>query len=43
VRFIPLIDATMTGRDGEAPQQRPFVAVARDHVQVAYEASDGAP
>jgi hypothetical protein len=43
VRFIPLIDATMTGRDGEAPQQRPFVAVARDHVQVAYEASDRAP
>jgi hypothetical protein len=43
VRFIPLVDATMTGRNGEAPQQRPFVAVARDHVQVAYEASDEAP
>ena len=38
VRFIPLIDATMMGRDGEPPQQLPFVAVARDHVQVAYEA-----
>jgi hypothetical protein len=30
----------MTGRNGEAPEQRPFVAVARDHVQVAYEAPD---
>ncbi len=38
VRFIPLVNATMTGRDGEPPQQRPFVAVARDHIQVAYEA-----
>jgi hypothetical protein len=42
VRFVPLVDATMTGRNGEAPQQLPFVAVARDHVQVAYEASDEA-
>ena len=38
VHFIPLIDATITGRNGESPQQRPFIAVARDHVQVAYEA-----
>ena len=42
VRFIPLVDATITGRNGEAPQRRPFIAVARDHVQVAYEASDDA-
>jgi hypothetical protein len=40
VRFIALVNATMTGRDGEPPQERPFVAVARDHVQVAYEATD---
>jgi hypothetical protein len=37
VRFIPMVNATMTGRDGEPPQQRAFVAVARDHIQVAYE------
>jgi hypothetical protein len=40
VRFLPLVNATVTGRNGEPPQQRPFIAVARDHVQVAYEATD---
>lgn len=40
LRFIALVNATVTGRNGEPPRQRPFVAVARDHVQVAYEASD---
>jgi hypothetical protein len=40
VRFIPLIDATITGRNGEPPELRPFIAVARDHIQVAYEAPD---
>jgi len=40
VRFIALVNATVTGRDGEPPIQRPFIAVARDHVQVAYEAFD---
>jgi len=38
VAFIPLIDATISGRNGERPEQRPFIAVARDHVQLAYEA-----
>ena len=38
VEFIPLIDATLTGRSGEPPVRRAFVAVARDHVQIAYEA-----
>jgi hypothetical protein len=38
VEFIPLIDATVSGRDGETPVQRPFIAVAREHVQLAYEA-----
>jgi hypothetical protein len=37
VRFIPMVKATMTGRDGEPPEQHAFVAVARDHIQVAYE------
>jgi hypothetical protein len=40
VRFIALVNATITGRNGEPPQEQPFVAVARDHVQVAYEATD---
>jgi hypothetical protein len=38
VEFIPLIDATVSSRDGERPVQRAFIAVAREHVQVAYEA-----
>jgi hypothetical protein len=38
MQFIALVDATISGRDGEAPVQRPFIAVARDHVQLAYEA-----
>jgi hypothetical protein len=38
VQFIPMIDATISGRNGEPPVQRPFIAVARDQVQVAYEA-----
>ena len=38
VEFIALVDATITGRNGESPEHRPFIAVARDHVQVAYEA-----
>jgi hypothetical protein len=40
VRFIALVNATITGRNGEPPREQPFVAVARDHVQVAYEATD---
>ena len=40
VCFIALTDATVTGRNGGQPKQRPFVAVARDHVQVAYEAGE---
>jgi hypothetical protein len=38
VQFIPLIDATISGRDGQPPVERPFIAVARHHVQLAYEA-----
>jgi hypothetical protein len=40
VQFIPLVNATITGRSGEQPVERAFIAVARDHVQVAYEAND---
>jgi hypothetical protein len=40
MRFIALVDATVTGRNGEPPEPRPFIAVALDHVQVAYEAPD---
>ncbi len=40
VEFIPLVNAVVTGRSGEPPVERPFIAVARDHVQVAYEATD---
>jgi hypothetical protein len=37
VEFIPLIDATISSRNGERPVERPFIAVAREHVQIAYE------
>lgn len=38
VQFIPLVDATISGRDGEPEVKRAFIAVARQHVQLAYEA-----
>jgi hypothetical protein len=38
VEFIPMLNATITGRNGEPPIQRAFIAVAREHVQLAYEA-----
>jgi len=40
VEFIPLIDATVSDRNGGPSVQRPFIAVAREHVQLAYEAQD---
>ena len=40
VEFIPLVNAVVSGRGGEPPVERAFIAVARDHVQVAYEATD---
>ena len=33
-----LVDVTVSARNGSEPEHRPFVAVARDHIQVAYEA-----
>ena len=40
VEFIPLVNAVVSGRGGEPPVERAFIAVARDHVQVAYEATE---
>lgn len=38
IQFIPLVDVTVSTRNGAEPEHRPFVAVAREHIQVAYEA-----
>jgi hypothetical protein len=35
--FISLVDAELTALDGAGSEHRDFVAVARDHVQIAYE------
>ena len=41
VSFIPLANAHITHLDdGEAPDHMSFVAVARDHVTIAYEDVD---
>jgi Family of unknown function (DUF6812) len=40
IQFIPMVDATITGRHGEPPVLLPFIAVARDHIQIAYEDRD---
>ncbi len=41
--FIALVDAKVSSRDGSEPVNRDFIAVARDHVQVAYEDPEAAP
>jgi hypothetical protein len=35
--FIPIVNATISGLDGDEAGYLPFIAVARDHVQLAYE------
>ena len=35
--FIPLVNCQVADLNGGEPERRKFVAVARDHVQVAYE------
>ena len=35
--FISLVDAELTALDGAGSERRDFVAVAREHVQIAYE------
>ena len=37
VNFIQLTNARISSLDGEGTEERPFIAVARVHVQVAYE------
>lgn len=40
LRFISLADAEISDLNGGDPERRPFIAVARDHVQVAFEDRD---
>ena len=37
MQFLPVVDATISARNGETPVERAFIAVARDHIQLAYE------
>jgi hypothetical protein len=42
IAFIPLTDAEITLiANGNGPEQREFIAVAREHVQLAYPAPRG--
>lgn len=41
IHFIAMSNAVVRSLNGDAPEQHGFIAVARDHVQVAYEANDG--
>jgi Family of unknown function (DUF6812) len=34
--FVPMVNAELTPLDGGAPESRPFVAVARTHIQLAF-------
>ncbi len=38
LKFISLVEAEVTDLDSGKTEKRAFIAVARDHVQVAYEA-----
>ena len=40
LKFISLVDARVTDHGSGQTVQRKFIAVARDHVQVAYEDDD---
>lgn len=40
LKFVSLINATITDHDTGESVSRDFIAVARDHVQVAYEDID---
>jgi Family of unknown function (DUF6812) len=42
LRFVPLVNALISDLDGGEQRRRAFIAVARDHVQLAYEADDPA-
>jgi hypothetical protein len=36
IDFIPLVNCEISSMNGEGPQAREFIAVARTHVQLAY-------
>jgi hypothetical protein len=38
--FVPLTDAEIVSDNGGAPARRSFIAVAREHVQLAYPAAE---
>ena len=40
IAFIAVVDAEVTGHDGSGPVHHDFIAVAREHVQIAYEGED---
>jgi hypothetical protein len=35
--FVAVVDATISDHDGNLAVERPFIAVARDHIVIAYE------
>ncbi|HET8976388.1 MAG TPA: hypothetical protein VFN15_07130 [Solirubrobacterales bacterium] len=35
--FVAVVDATISDHDGNLSVERPFIAVARDHIVIAYE------
>jgi hypothetical protein len=38
--FVPLVDAELSPLDGGTAHERRFIAVARDHIQLAYPAPE---
>jgi hypothetical protein len=40
IDFIPMADVELTPLQGGSPERRPFVAVARSHVQLAFPYED---
>jgi hypothetical protein len=39
-KFISLVNVRISDLDGDRSEDRPFVAVAREHIQLAYEDRD---
>jgi hypothetical protein len=37
VQFVPIVNASVSSRNGELPEHLHFLAVSRDHIQLAYE------
>jgi hypothetical protein len=40
LEFVPLVDVLLSDLDGDSQERLEFVAVARDHIHIAYEAAD---